>query len=93
MLPAAGAPSHLTPHHLPSTNPHVQSGAYSAAISACGRAGQLAKALTIKDEMLAAGLPMTHNIRLALLHSCAGAWLLLLGSWGECMGWLAGGCL
>ena len=28
--------------------------------------------LALRDEMLAAGLPMTHGIRLALLHTYAG---------------------
>lgn len=33
----------------------------------------MGRAVELKDEMLAAGLPMTHNIRLALLHTFAGA--------------------
>jgi len=58
------------PH--PPCPPQPQAAAYSSAISACGRAGHLGKAVELKDEMLAAGLPMTHNIRLALLHTFAG---------------------
>lgn len=59
----------------PPSLPCAQTSTYSNAISACGRAGQLGRAIELKNEMLAAGLPMTHNIRLALLHSFAGGLL------------------
>ena len=42
-------------------------------ISACGRAGQLPRMLALKEEMEAAGLPLTHHVRLALLNGFAGA--------------------
>ena len=63
----------------------VQSTAYGIAISAAGRCGQPARALELRDEMLARGLEVTHNIRLALLHTFAGAW-----SWSGWLGWVDG---
>lgn len=50
-----------------------QGAAYSSAISACGRAGQLARMLELRDEMQRKGMELTHNTRLAMLHAFAGA--------------------
>ena len=66
--------------HLSAPRFHcVQSTSYGIAISAAGRCGQPARALELRDEMLAQGLEVTHNIRLALLHTFAGGCAGLLG--------------
>jgi pentatricopeptide repeat protein len=50
----------------------LQNAAYCSAISACGRAGHVGRAMELRDEMLHSGLEMTLNIRLAMLHAFAG---------------------
>jgi pentatricopeptide repeat protein len=55
-----------------SASAQLQANAYGIAISACGRAGQLGRALALRDEMVQRGLEVTLNARLALLHAYAG---------------------
>jgi pentatricopeptide repeat protein len=71
----------------------LQSSTYGSAISACGRAEQLERAVRLRDEMVQRGFEMTLNIRLALLNAFAGECMpACLRFWRTAagLGWLEG---